>query len=232
SGTFLAPGPVQPMAYSLSVDMIGNPLQFNDYETAGVYPTANTGFNGMEYNTYTGTHCMAGEFNTIGGGPGWPLNPAQSFWLVAADPMGNSLCNLVNGPMPVGLAPAVPNLNWNMVPLPVQVFSPLTWYNPVPQMTTQCSTCKQPHQSATIDGKGEVNIGYAADRSLIIIEIVGEASAQGTIELTDLQGRVLQKVEAKIGKQYLDASTLSRGIYMLRYEIPGIKEGVKKLSIH
>ena len=221
-------------AYSLSTDLSGNPIQKNDYVLGGYFPATSSQFGRVEFNTKTGFYYIVGHFRSKVTSGGWPMGPSpRSFWMVATDAIGQSVCSKDKKPYIKKPEPKIPTMDHFSVTLPGPAFSPLYSVTVDPKQVKQCSAPKRfENFEAEAEGAAAIKFGYAADRSQIIIDIAGELTAQGTLELIDLQGKTLLKTSLKSGKQYLDASSISRGIYMLRYQVPGIQNGVKKISVH
>lgn len=227
---FATPG--IPSAYTLAVDIVGNPIQYNEYAQAGYYPPDRNAFWDMDFDPMTGQHTVGGVFTTPPTAGGWPQGPnPRSFWLVNCDPIGNSICNTWDVPGQVALGPMVPNLGNNAIPLPNPIFSPLVSMLVDQREANQCFFPKRANEDLE-EMDGGMNAYFEAAANHIVVETLGDLKGEGHYELVDLQGQVVARLDAQQGKQYFDAAQLSRGVYLLRYELPGIASGVQKIAVH
>jgi hypothetical protein len=235
SGFFPPVATAPPAAYTLAVDFGGNGLQYNEYNTGTFWPHQSSSFWGMDFNTVTNHQYIDGHYSSTTSPGGWPQGPnPNSFYMVAANGVGNSLCDNGNIANQIDHFPNVPWLNTQNNMLPPQVPSPLLWQMVNPKNITQCTPCKRAHDGgeAQAESAGQVLITYAANAQQIQFEIVGEATGEGFTQVVDMNGKVLAERSLTFGKITIDASTISAGIYFVRYNIPGIDRGVKKLLVN
>lgn len=224
-----------PAAYSLAVNLGGFAIQYNEYHNAAFWPWTGSSFWGMDYNTVTNHQYMDGHYTSTTSPGGWPQGPnPNSFYMVASDGVGKSLCEKSDIATQIDHFPNVPWLNKQTNNLPLQIPSPLYWKQVDPQNITQCTPCKRArHEEETqAESAGQVLIAFRTEAQQIQLEIVGEATAEGFAQVVDMNGKVLAERSLTSGKITIDASTISSGIYFVRYDVPGVDRGVKKVLVN
>lgn len=222
--------PIQ-TAYSFSLRLSGNPIQFNEYQTNGLFPAGETAFHGLDYNRMTQQHVIVGKFSNSDVGGDWPWgNNPNAFWAVGADRLGISECNDEVVPAAPYLTPLVTNLGFTTRLLPQIQPSPLQMEKVDPFSAKQCPSGKRSNHAIS-EQSGGIVVAYEAAAGLITLSVQGEVTGGGTIQLMSLEGKVLATQPAKSGSQTLNTSQLSKGIYLVRYSVPGIAQGVKKVMV-
>lgn len=218
-------------AYSFSLRISGNPVQFNEYQTNGFFPAGETAFHGLDFNRVSQQHVIVGKFTNadIGGDWPWGVNP-NAFWAIGADRLGISECNTDVEPPSNNLTPLVTILSNISALLPQMTQSPLDLKEADPDVVKQCASGKR-HNPIEAQERGDIRVAYQKVEGQITLEVQGEMTGAGRIQLLNLQGQVLTEQAAIAGKQTLNTSLLSQGVYLVRYSFPGIGQGVKKVMI-
>lgn len=218
-------------AFSLSLDLPGNPIQFNEYESAGLFAANGTQFWGMEWNPVSSNHVMVGKFRTTAGDPNWPWGAdLNSFWAVSSDNIGNANCSQFDSAAVVNLLPQNPNLSHQNNALPTPVPSPLNVAARDTLSATQCAILKTRGVEAETK-ETELLVRYDLAAEEIKVEILAEVKGAGQLQLLNMQGQILRQSPAIGGVNVFDAQSLASGIYILRYDVPGIATGARKLAI-
>lgn len=230
---YTAGGAPQIKGYSIMLDNFGPALQFNEYDFGGYYPSTKNLFFGMDWNPTNNFHYMVGEFNTFGSATsGWPTGPdPRSFWMVAADDQGKSDCSK-DDMIKTDVPPLIKEkLYGNRITIPWAVPSPLVVWTVDPRDANQCSFPKRFADDTEANPADGLTATYLAATEQIEVQVLGEMTGEGPLQLWDMQGKMLQEITARNGKMLLPANGLSKGIYLLRYDIPGIGAGTRKLMI-
>lgn len=232
-GFFPPTATTPPLAYTLAVDFAGFAMQYNEYQNGGYWPSSGNGFWGMDYNQVTGHQYMDGWFNSTTTTGGWPQGPnPNSFYMVASDGVGKSVCEKSDAVTQINHFPQIPWVTNQPLNLPPQIPSPIFPKKVDPRHVNQCSFPKWNQQEeAQAESAEEVLISFVADAQQIQLEVIGEASSAGLIQVVDMNGKVLAERSLTTGKVAIDASTISSGIYFVRYNVPGVDRGVKKVLV-
>ncbi|HHG85198.1 MAG TPA: hypothetical protein ENJ82_10675 [Bacteroidetes bacterium] len=220
-------------AFSLALRLNGAGLQFNEYETTGLFPAGDNGFMGMDFNPVVNHHVMVGSFTTSDIIGSWPWgNDPNSFWAVAANQLGIANCSTNDDLQSQNLTPTVAVLTNNVVALPNQAQSPLTLAQVGPLVASQCGVAKHALAAELEAVKTEtVQIGYREATEQIVLNVQGELTGSGTFQLLNLQGQILAELAATSGEMVFGAAQLSHGIYLVRYTLPGLGHGVRKVMV-
>lgn len=225
-------------AYSLALRPNGVADQFNEYETAGLYPTADATFHGMEYNAVTNQHVIVGRYTTSVPGPavGWPWNGiADAFWAVSTNRLGIANCSTPGNVDGYPLTPVVANLGSNLGNMPQPQQSPLGLQTADPKSDIQCGALKGNTESILDEVESlesiSVDIAYLNVEGQIRVDVQSEAAGEFTCELLNLQGQVLAERSGNADSYTFDVSQLSKGVYMIRYAGNDRHQGVQKIMI-
>lgn len=217
--------------YTLALDLAGTPLQMTNYDLGGFYPSNGAEFWGNDFSFATGHYYNAGYFGTFPTAGGWPQGPdPNSFYLVGSDPIGNSTCSFRDVVGQVGLGPAVFKLVHSQVNLPPQAPSPLFGINVDPRNVDQCVSPKR-GLAEEAEAANAVSVAYSELRSELGLQAEGDLTGTGRVELVDMQGKVLMSQVANSNSVRFDVSSFSAGVYLLRYDLPGIAQGIEKVAL-
>lgn len=230
-GSFFEPNAATLFAYSLSVDPAGGGLFFNEYATNGIFPHVKSTFEGVALNPINNKVVMVGNFASTLTSGYWPQGPnPESFYMVGAFVEGVSECYEYNEPNMVELDPQISQLDYLDAVLANPVASPLVVQDVDHLLKTNCAFSKSGNLTGLAETKGSVHLIHSSQGE-IYLEISGELSAPGRIEILDVQGRSLLQLPAQTGKVGLDREDLSTGVYFVRYELPGVASGTLKMLI-
>gem|GEM_PF-6120086 len=225
--------PLQSSGYALAVNMQGLSPKMNEYEMSSYYPSEGCSLEGISFNPVNNRPYMVGTFQTKPGGSNWPSgsNP-RSMWLMRTTEFAEGYCSTSGQTQPF----TTNNFNLSYfvlpTPMPTPTNSPLTSSPVDPVAISQCTFPKQSFEGTLgLESATEVQTYFLADREQIIVEVPSEEKRVGQTELVDLQGRVLVTATAQAGKQFIDTQMLSKGIYLVRTQIPGVPVAVKKVMV-
>jgi|GEM_PF-6954778 len=238
AGYFTPSGSASTSAYSLAIRPNGVPVQFNEYETTGLYPTASATLHGMTYNTVTNHHVMVGRYTTSSASPavGWPWTGVpDAFWAVAANGLGAANCSTPGGVQFYGLNPVVANLGANLANMPQPVNSPIIAAVADPKHDTQCGALKtgsgSMQEAIEEQGNDRISIAYQELASKILIATSLDMEGEFTCQLLNLQGQVIAEQSGNASSYSFATSQLSKGIYLVRYTLPNGVRGVERIMI-
>lgn len=225
--------PLQPSGYALAVNMQGLSPKMNEYEMSSYYPSEGCSLEGISLNPNNGLPYMVGTFQTQPGGNSWPSgNDPRSFWLMRTTAFAEGYCSTSGQTQPFTSNTSDVFDFFFQSPMPTPVTSPLTSSVEDPVAIPQCSFPKQSFiGSLGLESATDVQTYFLSDQEQIIVEIPSDEERIGQTELLDLQGRVLMTATAKAGKQAMDTHMLSKGIYLVRTNIPGRPVSVKKVMV-
>lgn len=207
----------QKSAYSLEVSPTGTGLTFNEYETSSFYASRAATLGDLEWHPLQEKYCIVGGFRTTPNPVGWPQGPTpQSFWMIGTDVPGTSGCSNNDLPVTVGYLPDVVNLQAQVLDLPSAQASPLV-VSSIPFLNKDQCTAAKTNEAGRVLLENAFEVSYQSSTGMLEVEVPEGNSANGSLELLNLQGQVLLQAEAIAGTQRLSTSSLSRGVYLLRH---------------
>lgn len=222
----------QPTAYSLSVNGSGKSASSTTYQSATVYPAHDTRMMAVDYHGHTGKMILGGYYEAESNSGAWPQGTTpKSFWMVGAEPSGLSECSVFNGPDPEKLNPETLFMQVGMQSFTRLVPSSL---DAVAADSKEVRQCFGPGKRDVLAEEREnlgINASYLGEENKIRVRIPNLEIAGG-LQLMDLQGRTLAQMEARTGDQFFSTEQLGKGVYLLRYNLPGLTRGTEKILVH
>lgn len=230
-GAYTDNNSAQNRAYSLATDPVGGTAFLNEYTNFTNYPAVKSGLFGIDYNNLNNDQYMAGTLITTATSGNWPegSNP-ESFYMMRGHNQGNTECYHWEIPGIQPLDPQIHELNNTTTSMPVQDDCPLSIQTGLPMQANQCTFASKMAQTETLTEDGTIQLVHSSNGDNYL-EITGEATGTGSIQIVDLQGKILSESVSQSGKNRLDQANLSAGVYFVRFVVPGIGSGVKKMVI-
>ncbi|MEM0999482.1 MAG: hypothetical protein AAGN35_20660 [Bacteroidota bacterium] len=219
-------------AMTMTIDPSGGGAMVSDYEDFSAFTHIDSYFEGLQWNPLNGEVYIGGRYfsNT----PLFPLTAAvDAFYAVGAQSQGITNCVTQGQINSFALDPEIRELTVSTGSLGnITTTAPLTLVEGRQDNECPFSSKTAPVTAAVEEAASEDKLAvvYAADGS-IYAELTGEISSSGSLELVDLQGRVLTRYPVRVGKITLDTQGLSAGVYLLRYDLPELGRGVEKVFL-
>lgn len=224
-------------AFTLTVDLAGTGLNYNEYETASAYPSSGNTFKNLFWHPGQSKYYIAGEYETSGGlaaswpGPSFP----NSFWMLRTNGSGRSDCSVQDTAITQAITPQTAAYTAPFEQLD-QVTSPLLTQTVTPAMVDQCPAMKQGLGPEPEAESSRPAIAFLEGRDQIRIDIPmdTEGSTESDsyqITVMDLQGHTILAFPASQGRHLIPTDQLARGIYLVRFAAPNQVPGVKKVAV-
>lgn len=226
-GEYLVPGVAYPgvmdRAFSMVVDPGLNGVLIQEYRTT-THGSINDQFNGNCLAAQTGFSWFVGEYNSTT----FPWAPNRGFWVVATDPGGFSVCPDTYKLQEEPLAPPYSGMGGSQNPGPMVQVSGVNFPYHNGPMDIQCHV---PKRELVEEIPTEVRVWTESANQYWGLGFDGELTATGQLEIRSLTGQLLKAIEVTQNKTRIANEDFANGIYLLRWNLPGIGTGAQKVAL-
>lgn len=229
TGYFHEPSLGVDAGYSLVLTGWGTGLIHNEYQTAAANSPITTRIHGIERKPGQLRHSVVGNYEVVGGAGGiFPGGTGpNTFWALGVSHTGNT-----GGAVPCrnfeycdqfALVPDEMDAVVNQVFDTTTVFPGLVATRAISLDANNCGTPKTAPESTPL----EVSIQHQQ----LTVLAAEELAAPGRVQLWDLSGRLLWESTLTHRHSELPLGGISDGVYLLRYDLPGIGAGTEKIAV-